>query len=326
MSKIKTNKYRTIFQLLFLTLLSCLKTPKDEEGGEILSMEGYNLYVKDKGSGEPTVIIENGLACKTLEYDDLQKNILQYTRVISYDHAGIGRSRKFIDRLQYKISKYCKTISLDKIGVGKTTMKTRPRTLANYAEELRALLNYKHLAPPYILVGHSMGGFFIRYYAHLYPEEVAGLVFIEAIHEDWLLYMRSHHTMEELINFNNFWEPEKSSYTGGDLIELSYYKGICDSIRGIKVPPDIPVKMYTGTVVGEWANSFGYTPKDMQVWAELQHSTLDGVNDVEHFIDEKTGHRFHIENPLPVENGIKELVNEYRQKINKRLNETQKPE
>ena len=164
--------------LLFTVMISflfftCHHPRTSPDGGEYIKFKGYKLYVKDYGNGNPAVIIENGLNCNTLLYDSLFREISNYTRVVSYDHIGIGRS----------------------------TYNGKPRTIDNFTRELKALLEVKHIAPPYILVGHSMGGFLIRYFAHLYPDQVAGLVFIDAPHEDWFAYIRSHHTPEELHFF-----------------------------------------------------------------------------------------------------------------------------
>ena len=66
----------------------------------------------------------------------------------------------------------------------------------------------KNIHPPLILVGHSSGGHTIRYYTHLYPEEVAGLVFIDMPHEDWLNHIRENWSQEEINDYFPFWYPE----------------------------------------------------------------------------------------------------------------------
>ena len=51
-----------------------------------------------------------------------------------------------------------------------------PRTALNVVRDLHTLLRAAHLPGPYVLVGHSIGGLFIRLYSAVYPEEVSGLV------------------------------------------------------------------------------------------------------------------------------------------------------
>jgi pimeloyl-ACP methyl ester carboxylesterase len=58
------------------------------------------------------------------------------------------------------------------------------RTLSNYVKEQHTLLTRAGVEPPYVLVGHSAGGLYARVFAHLYPDEVAGMVLVDAAHED----------------------------------------------------------------------------------------------------------------------------------------------
>lgn len=283
--------YPGLALILLAVFISCQYPSKDNKGA-MVPLDGFQLYVKDMGSGGPTVIIENGLACATSLYDDLQQRVAKYARVISYDHPGIGRS----------------------------PANSAPRTLENYAKELRSLLKSKNIPPPYILAGHSMGGFMIRYYAYLYPREVAGLVFIDCPHEDWFSYVYSRYSGKDLDLFNNFWDPKKSKFTGGKLAELSYYTVLCDSIRGKKIPPSIPVKMYSQNTVNPWwSKKFGYDEKDMKVWAEMQHRVLDGVSDARQYTDRKAGHLYHLDKPREVVSGIRDLINKYRIKSGKKI-------
>jgi pimeloyl-ACP methyl ester carboxylesterase len=160
-----------------------------------------------------------------------------------------------------------------------------------------------------------MGGFQIRYFAHLYPDEVAGLVFIDAPHEDWFSYIRSRHTSEELTYFNNFFDPSKRNLKGGDSAELSFYTAMCDSIKGKNIPSQIPVRMYTGTAVSDWAQQFGYDEKDMHVWAAMQKSILDGVVDAQQCADNDAAHYFHMDKPLVVLDGIRYLIKKSRSSV-----------
>ncbi len=265
-----------------LVAVSCKPEHKEKEG-VIVKTPNYELFVKDYGKGNPTVIIENGLACTTGLYDDLQQRLAKFTRVISYDHAGIGKS----------------------------SPSSNPRTLPFYVEELRELLNTMNIKPPYIFVGHSLGGHIIRYYTYLYPEEVAGLVFIDHPHENWFSYVRTHLSPENLDKFNSFFDPKRSKYTGVELDELTEYEPNCDSIRGKIIPSNISVRMYTGTAVSDWAIGFGYNKEDMKVWAEMQDSLLIGVKDAKHITDEKEDHFFHLHQPQLIAKGVYEIFETY---------------
>ena len=113
-----------------------------------------NLYCI--GSGSPTVIMDAGMGDSTISWALVQPAIATGTRVCSYDRAGLG----FSDG------------------------SNRPSTASNDADDLHALLKTAGIAPPYVLVGHSAAGMYIRVYADRYPNEVVGMVSVEGSHED----------------------------------------------------------------------------------------------------------------------------------------------
>ena len=114
-----------------------------------------NLYCIGKGS--PTVVFDSGLGDSMMTWALTQPAIATETRTCSYDRAGLG----FSDPA------------------------SEPRTSANMVEDLQRLLRAAHLKPPYVLVGHSLGGMNIKLYAELHLSEVAGLVFVDPAHEDF---------------------------------------------------------------------------------------------------------------------------------------------
>ncbi len=73
-----------------------------------------------------------------------------------------------------------------------------PRNVGQVAEELHAMLVKAKVAPPYVLVGHSMGGMTIRMFAALWPNEVAGLVFVDGSHEELNARVNAQLTPEEV--------------------------------------------------------------------------------------------------------------------------------
>jgi pimeloyl-ACP methyl ester carboxylesterase len=72
----------------------------------------------------------------------------------------------------------------DRAGLGRSGPGTAPRSGTRLLGELRELLGALRLAPPYVLVGHSAGGFVVRLFALAYPAEVAGIVLVDPSHED----------------------------------------------------------------------------------------------------------------------------------------------
>jgi pimeloyl-ACP methyl ester carboxylesterase len=250
----------------------------------MVSFNDFKLHIIDRGTGDPTVIIEGGLVCGVDTYETLIAPISEFTRIISYDHAGIGFS----------------------------TRSPNPRTLPNYVKELWQLLDHEKIKPPYILVGHSMGGFIIRYFAHSYPDDLVGLVFIDYCPEGWVEYIRTTHSSEDVLKFDKFWDPYKSDFKGVEKEELEQWDLNCELIKGIGIPPEIPVRMLTSTKYQQWQQDQGWHPDDMKVWAEMQVSILEGLPDAKQIITDKSGHLMHYDEPELVVFSIEELVNKYR--------------
>jgi pimeloyl-ACP methyl ester carboxylesterase len=124
--------------------------------GQLVDVGGYKMHIDCMGQGTPAVILESGLGDSYISWQKVQPKIAQFTRVCSYDRAGLGYSES----------------------------SPRPRTSKNFAEELHTLLHNAGIPAPYVLVAHSMGGFDVRLYASLYRSEIAGMVLVDSSHPE----------------------------------------------------------------------------------------------------------------------------------------------
>ncbi len=118
---------------------------------------GRRLSYSDSGMGSPTVVLEAGWGWGAWAWTWVFAGIAQETRVIAYDRAEIGAS--------------------DPAPPG-------PRSAGDMAADLHALLSAAHVPGPYILVGHSFGGLIVRLFARDHPFEIAGMILIDAVHEE----------------------------------------------------------------------------------------------------------------------------------------------
>lgn len=130
--------------------------------GTSVNIGQFNLNLDCTGIGKPTVILESGLGIPGVGWQLVQPGIAKFTRVCSYDRAGYGWSDPG----------------------------PLPRTSREIALELHTLLKNAHVSPPYILVGHSLGGFNVRLFNFLYPSEAVGFVLVDSSQEDQETKMR----------------------------------------------------------------------------------------------------------------------------------------
>ena len=120
--------------------------------GQLVDVGGYRLHINCTGSGSPTVVIESGWGDSSAAWGWVQPEVAKTTRVCTYDRAGMGWSEA----------------------------SPQPRTAREFAKELHTLLEKANEPGPYVLVGHSLGGYTVLVYAHDYPDEVSGLVLVDA--------------------------------------------------------------------------------------------------------------------------------------------------
>jgi pimeloyl-ACP methyl ester carboxylesterase len=93
--------------------------------------------------------------------------------------AGAGAPLEMWGKVQPAVGRFAKTASYDRAGIGLSEDGPQPRDGRLIATELHRVLRLAGITPPYILVGASLGGPYIRVYAGLYPEDVAGMVLVD---------------------------------------------------------------------------------------------------------------------------------------------------
>jgi pimeloyl-ACP methyl ester carboxylesterase len=127
--------------------------------GQMIDVGGYKMHLYCTGAnadGSPTVIMETGLGSTSAAWAFVQPEVTKATRVCSYDRAGMGWSEPG----------------------------PAPRDARHIAEELHTLLQNANVPSPYVLVGWSYGGLYLREFAGQYGDEVFGLVLLDSSHPD----------------------------------------------------------------------------------------------------------------------------------------------
>ena len=120
--------------------------------GQLVNVGGFKMHIHCTGEGSPTVILVSGLDDFSIAWSRVQPEIAKTTRVCSYDRAGLGWSEPV----------------------------PGPRTSRTMVDELHMLLVNAGVEGPYVMVGHSFGGALAELYIHTYPDEILGLVLVDA--------------------------------------------------------------------------------------------------------------------------------------------------
>jgi len=123
--------------------------------GRMISAKGVNLHLYCLGSGSPTLVLEAGLGENMLSWYPVHAKLAQTMRVCAYDRPGLGWSDPIAAAIQPE----------------------------EVAENLQALLHNAGIAPPFVLVGHSRGGIYVRAFYQRFPEQTQGIVLVDSTHE-----------------------------------------------------------------------------------------------------------------------------------------------
>lgn len=151
-------------------ILPCLAAAAQAPDTAWVTVDGHRMHLLVSGTRGPTVVLESGASSTHRTWTALQARLALVARVVSYDRPGLG------------VSDSC----------------SRPRSARVIAEELRSALREAGLAPPFVLVGWSLGGAFVRVFASMYPTDVVGIVLVDPVQEAF--YPRAEREQPALFN------------------------------------------------------------------------------------------------------------------------------
>lgn len=143
---------------LSATFVSCTVIPRSLPHQTTLDLGDRQVEFVLEGQGSPTVIFENGLDGTLGWWSKVVPEVAKQATVLAYNRPGYGRS----------------------------TPPNTPRDGEHVVQELREFLQARGLKPPYLLVGHSLGGLYTQLFTRMYPEEVSGLLLVDSTHPQQL--------------------------------------------------------------------------------------------------------------------------------------------
>ena len=247
---------------------------------EHVDVGGYQLFLRCRGTGSPTVVLDAALGADSRTWDVVQPAVAGFTRVCSYDRAGRGRS--------------------DPAPL--------PRTSQAIVDDLRALLGSAGVPGPYVLVGHSFGGLNVQLFARqdqLQERQVVGTVLVDATPEKLIDRFAEVLTPEQL---DLVLPPPDGNPEGVDL------RASADQVGWSPAFPDIPLVVLTHTVPNPPAPGF---PNDALegIWQQLQRDQAGLSSQGELVAPPGARHFIHVDRPEVVIDSIRSVVAQVRRSV-----------
>ncbi len=261
---------------------------------ESFRIGGRTLRYICRGEGTPAVVIDQGSGI-SIEASFLRPVPLGWARVLR------------------QIEKTTRIAMHDRAGLGWSSEPSKPRTSAEMARDLRSLLQHARIEPPYVLVGHSIGGFNVRLFASEHPHEVAGMVLVDSSHpEQWrrfsrILPRRSLRESAIVRRLRGWSDPAASA-------ERIDFTMSAEQVRGARRLDDKPlvVLSHSAGALRPPGLPAELAERLEGVWRELQKDLLGLSGRSSHIVASHAGHHIELDEPQLVVDAILRVLREAR--------------
>ena len=295
----KLKKIHNLLYILFITFFTfATVNASDDEPfrppGRFVNIGFQTMYIDCVGNKSPTILIDVGIAGSSASWYKIAQTLSNNVRTCLYDRAGYGWSDP---------------------GRGE-------RTTATIVHELNLLINKAEIPGPFVLVGHSFGGFTARYLAAKFPKNVVGLVLVDSSHPEQIYRLsaldnakqkplvtgRNNFAPEDFSEFERKWYFLNSSRkaTFAQMGELKYFKESAYQVKHSGPIKDIPVAVLSRGI-GQLPELSGVSLENE--WQDMQKDLLKLSRNSWHLIVTDSGHEIHKEAPNHVIENILKVVN-----------------
>ena len=256
-----------------------ISTPRTES---MVDVGGRKLHCCVYGSGAPAVVLVSGFGAPQIYWNPVIPALAAKTTVVTYDRAGVGKSE--LGRL--------------------------PAHGEQSARDLHALLAKLAVPKPYLLFGHSFGGFVARLFAAMYPEDMAGLILEETQHEDNLVEMRKILKGKDLETFDQVLLPSFAA-PENPRDEADYRNATREQLK--KITPLPPMPFVILTVRGRAAAMRGmFSDGAIEAIAKLDEDLMGrlaaSIPGGKQIMIEGTGHHVHVDKPEALIAPVEEMI------------------
>ncbi|MBN2207621.1 MAG: alpha/beta hydrolase [Candidatus Aminicenantes bacterium] len=113
--------------------------------------------------------------------------------------SGLGNTMDTWKSVYWNVRGMSTVVIYNRLGYGRSTKSREPRTAERIVAELREFLPAAGYEPPYLLVAHSAGGLYALYYAKAHPEEIAGMVLVDASHWEQAEFLKNQDPKKDFL-------------------------------------------------------------------------------------------------------------------------------
>ncbi len=274
--------------------------------GRLVDVGGRKMHLACAGAGSPTVILEAGGLGGADQWRAVQPPLAALTRTCAYDRLGVGFSARARGE----------------------------RDGARLADELHQLLARAGEKPPYLMVGHSVGGRVVRLYAAAHPDEVRGLVLVDSPPDGLLASLprtaarmrRAARLGRVLVRLGFLRLADPFHLDGTPAFALTYRGAFFDTVDGIldawartdeellaaPPPPDLPTVVITHGRPGDFAGPDMIDPAEAEaaerVWQAGERALAARSTRGRLVVAERSGHAVPLEQPELIIEAVRNLL------------------
>ncbi|MDD7931998.1 alpha/beta fold hydrolase [Actinomycetospora straminea] len=275
--------------------------PGDGDDGRLVDIGGgRRLYLECRGTGGPTVVLIAGYGNRGSAWDALSPSVpppavlpgvAAFTRVCAYDRPGtIGES---ID---------------DPADRSRSDPVPQPRPAEETVADLHSLLQAAQVPGPYVLAAHSLGGHYARLFQAAHPDDVAGMVLVDAAHERYDDELRSLLTPEQFADVQSSSSSLRETYPDFELVDTERTGALVARARAEGPLRPMPLAVLTrGRPVDVPLPGFPVAELE-QRWQALQDDLATLTPHARHISAARSGHDIYQDEPALVVEAVRQVV------------------